>query len=60
MNFQVPKNLVQYLCTGKREDLKTVTYRDETKKEMLNAGATSQTGMKKEELQRTILNRRQS
>ncbi len=60
MKFRVPKNLVEYIFTGKLEDLKTVTYRGETnKKEMLNAGANSLTGKKKRELQRRILNGRQ-
>ncbi len=48
MKFRVPKNLVEYLCNGKREDLKTMTYRDEmNRKEMLTAGATSLKGKKK-------------
>jgi hypothetical protein len=62
MKFRVPKNLVEYLCTGKREDLKTMTYRDEmNRKEMLTAGATSLKGKKKRRItkknseQKTVL-----
>ncbi len=61
MKFGVPKILVEYLCTGKREDLKTVTYRDEmNEKEKLTAGATFLKGKKKGESQRRIQNGRPS